>query len=94
MHHGTQRAGGLAAAADDFAEIDLGNFELVDVRGALFDELDADLVRPIHEVHREVTDQLGEVWRTVRSTSSVAFTVAVSTLSGHAIIVRHATRSS
>src|SRR6187402_3730191 len=52
LHHRAQRAGGLAAAADDLAEIGLGDLELVHVRGALLDELDADLVRLVDEVHR------------------------------------------
>jgi hypothetical protein len=34
---------------------------LVDVRGALLDELDADLVRPVDEVDRHVADELGEI---------------------------------
>ena len=56
-----QRASGLAAAADDLAEIGLGDLELVDVGLALLDQLDADFVGLVDEVHREIADQLGEI---------------------------------
>src|SRR5689334_13806071 len=60
LHDRAQRAGGLAAAADHLAEVRLGDLELVDVGLALLDELDADLVRPVDEVHRHEPDQLAE----------------------------------
>src|SRR5262249_40968875 len=43
------------------AEVGLGDLELVDVRGALLDELDADLVRLVDEVDRHVAEQLREI---------------------------------
>ena len=56
-----QGACGLAAAADDLAEIGLGDLELVDVGLALLDELDADFVRLVDEVHRQIADQLRQI---------------------------------
>ena len=63
LHERADRAGGLAAAADHLAEIVLGNLELVDVRGALLDQRDVNLVGPIDQVDREEPDQLREVRR-------------------------------
>jgi hypothetical protein len=78
LDHRAQRPRGLAAAADDLAEVRLGDLELVDVRRALLDELDPDLVRPVDEVDREVADQLGEVRRAVRAIAAVAAIVIIS----------------
>ena len=52
-----------AAAADHLAEIGLGDLELVHVRRALLDQLDANLVGPVDQVDREVADQLGQIGR-------------------------------
>ena len=61
LDDGAQRAGGLAATADDLAEIGLGDLELVDVGSALFDELDVHFVGLIDEVHRQIADELREI---------------------------------
>ena len=50
LHQRAQGASGLAAATDDLAQVGLGDLELVDVRLAFLDELDADFVRLVDEV--------------------------------------------
>src|SRR4051794_38125806 len=61
LHDRAQRAGGLAAATDDLTEIALGDLELEHVGGALFDELDANFIGLVDEVHRHEADQLGQI---------------------------------
>src|SRR5262245_61213156 len=61
LHDGAQRASGLAAAADDFAEVRFSNLELVDVGLTLLDQLDANFVGLVDEIDREVADELRQV---------------------------------
>src|SRR5688572_3202028 len=77
LHHGAQRAGGLAAAADDLAEVRLGDLELVHVRVPLLDELDADFIRLLDEVHCHVADQLRDIRALDVRAAAVATAIAV-----------------